>query len=78
MEFSMWANLHVPRHVGQLTPMRGKLAHVYLPYKSHNFVNFMGVLYVFFWQKHEQKGWSFNSDKTSDNECYKLPWYLKM
>ena len=45
MEFCMWANL--PRHVGQLTPMRGKLAHVHLPYKSHNFVKIMGVLYIF-------------------------------
>ena len=41
----MWANL--PRHVDQLTPTRGKLAHVYLPFKSHNFVKRMGF-YMFF------------------------------
>ena len=46
MEFCMWANL--PRYVGQHTPMRGKLAPVYLPYKSRNFVKEnMSVLYVF-------------------------------
>ena len=52
MEFCMWTNL--PRHEGQLTPMRGKLAHVYMypPYKSLNFVKII----CFSWQKHEQKG----------------------
>ena len=53
MEVCMWVNL--PRHVGQLTPTRGKLADVYLPYKSCNFVKH----FIYFsWQKHEQKGWS--------------------
>ena len=42
MEFCMWANL--PRHVGQLNPMRGELAHVYLPYNSRNFVTLMFFL----------------------------------
>ena len=45
MKFCMWANL--PRHVDRLTPVRGKLAHVYLPYKSSNFVKLM-VVYIFF------------------------------
>ena len=44
MEFFMWANL--PRYVGQLTPMRGKLVRVYLPHKSRNSVKIMGVLYA--------------------------------
>ena len=36
MEYCNWANL--PRLVGQLTRMWGKLAHVYLPYKSRHIV----------------------------------------
>ena len=45
VEFCVWANLL--RHVCQLTPMRGKLAHVYLSYKSRNFVKIVGILYVY-------------------------------
>ena len=49
----MWANL--PRHVGQRTPMRGKLAHVYLPFKSRIFYETHGYFIYFTLQKHEQK-----------------------
>ena len=56
MEFCMWANL--ARHVGQLTPMRGKVAHVYLPYKSRNFVKIMGVLYAFLGRNMSRKAGS--------------------
>ena len=72
----MWANL--PRHVGKLTPMQDKLAHVYLPYKSHNIVKIMGVLYVFLGRNMSRKAEVKFRHKTSNKECEKLPWYLQM
>ena len=58
MKFCMWANL--PRHVGQLIPMRGKLAHIYRPYKCCNFVKIMGV-YMFFLAETWTERMKFNS-----------------
>ena len=61
MKFCMWDNL--PRHVDQLTPMRGKLAHVYLHYKNRNFVKLMVVLYIFLGRNMSRKA-KFNSGIT--------------
>ena len=60
MELCIWANL--PRHVGQLTLMRGKLAHVYLPYKSRHVVKNMGDLYMFLLAETRAERLKFNSD----------------